>query len=112
MNIGFLSSLKAAGSWGCLLRLPVVVQLRRALDLVALVAHANARLVVREVVNTLVDVFVNNRARLQKGFLDVGSGLGGGFHEDEAVLFGKHLAFVGGNLATRIKVAFVANQHD
>ena len=82
------------------------------LDLVALVADADAALIVAQVVNTAVDVFVDDCARLKEGLFDVLSGLGGGLHEDETVLASEHFAFVGADLAPRIQVALVSDKHD
>ena len=89
-----------------------VVKLGGALDLVALVAHTDARLVVRQVVHATVNVFINDRARLQEGLLYVLGGLRGGLHKDQAVLASEHFTLVGGDLATRVQIALVADQHD
>ena len=83
-----------------------------SLDLVALVANADAALIVAKIVDAAVDIFINNRARLKEGLFDILGGLGGSLHEDEAVLASEHLTLVGAYLSPCVQVALVANQHD
>jgi len=82
------------------------------LDLVALIADADARLIVREVVDAAVNVFIDDSAGLQERFFDVLSRFGGCLHKDKTVLAGKHLALVGRDLASGIQVTLISDQHD
>jgi len=91
-----------------------LLQLRptAALDLVALVAHTDAALVIAEVVDAAVDVFVDYGTRLQEGLLDVLGSLRGSFHEDEAVFARKHLSLIRADLASGIQITLVSNEHN
>ena len=92
--------------------LPVVAELGAALNLVAFVAHADPALVVRKVVHAAVDVFVDDRRRLQKCFFNIGGGLSGCLHEDQTMLTSEHLSFVGAHLSSRIQVTLISDKHD
>ena len=57
----------ALGGLGCAL-----AELGRAtLDLVAFITDADARLVIGQVIDTAIDVFIDDCARLQEGLFDV-----------------------------------------
>ena len=76
------------------------------LDLIALVANADAALIVAKIVDAAVDIFINNRARLQEGLFDILGGLSGGLHEDEAVLAREGLALFPLDVAARLQITW------
>lgn len=80
--------------------------------MVAFVANADTTLVVGQIVHATVDVLVDYGRSLQEGFLYIGSSLCGRLHEDKAVFTRKHFALVRTDLAPRIQVTLVANEHD
>ena len=61
----------AAPTLGLSLRFAVVTKFRAALDLVAFISHANAAIVIAQIVHTALNVLIDDGARLQESFLDV-----------------------------------------
>lgn len=92
-----------------LFRRSIVAQLGGALDLVALVADPDARLIIGKIVDAAVNVFINDRARLQECLLDVLGRLRRRLHKDESVLASEHLTLIGADLSARVQVALIAD---
>lgn len=65
-----------------------------------------------DVEDALLDFVVDLPGRVDESLLDIGGRLGGGLHEDEAVLPGKGLALLALHVPPRLQITLVAYEHD
>lgn len=105
-------SASAAGAATLGTGLVSVVQLGRSGYREALVADADPRLIWRKIVHSSVNILVDHLTCRQEGLLNIISGLGTSFHENQPVLFGKSLTFFRADLSAGIEITFIANKHD
>lgn len=78
----------------------------------AFVAYANAGLIGGEIVDAAIDVLIDHAARLEEHILHIIGGLRRRLHEDEAVLAGEALPLLERDLAARVQIVLVSDQHD
>ena len=78
----------------------------------AFIADTDAWLVAGQVVNTFLDVVVDNRTRLQECILDIVSSLCTSFQKYQAIFTSESLSLLRSDLAAGILVGFVTDEHD
>ena len=85
---------------------------RRLVHRELLIADSYATSIVAQVVDAAINIVVDHLTRLQESLLNIKARFGRRLQEDEAVLLGEALAFLGAHLASAIEVRLVAYEHE
>ena len=67
---------------------------------------------IRHITHIVQNILVDALSSLNESLLDVLRRLGGGLHEDEAVLLSEACTFLIGHLAAVVEIGLVADEHD